>query len=521
MGIVQKVNPQGYYQEFNTDTGEFVGDFLRPYKLNEDEIEVIENSNQHVPDRLDSKIAQEVSFADQVPHQTIVTEDGRFIVLEEKHFKIIDEDGRIEFDEDGHTLMSIAKEQLTGETFIRTYKKSSKQAMLLLLALQSNATPLKRGGIDIAYMTDILIDHMIVKFSEPGQMLWEALGAMQSSKPEDDKIVVYIDDVEPYSDYASYEALSHAFSDGYEELKRTPLEFDIPDPDRDGHNLAIPWNDGMEWFGKNNKTGERAHFVVYTNDFYRVLQSSSGILHGAHWNRRISRGLKGYARNLYIFCARNKNYTKYKGAIPGVKELTVAETRYELKIASVTAPAEINRKLTKAADRINKLPDSEFTVSVQKVPESGKIQGFIFMIKENRFLDVDNYIDVDAKEIDTPAVIEQIDESLIIQIKTLFQISGINFMDDEIKRIANAATRYKKDSNYLMQIIPAFNERLNDANLDPIEDKVGYFCRMIEHGIGLAAGPKQDKKNKDTNKFNNFSQRNYDMDELARKLIGH
>ena len=117
--------------------------------------------------------------------------------------------------------------------------------------------------------------------------------------------------------------------------------------------------------------------------------------------------------------------------------------------------------------------------------------------------------------------IEQIDENLIIQIKTLFQISGIDFMDDEIKRIANAATRYKKDSNYLMQIIPAFNERLNNTNLDPIEDKVGYFCRMIEHGIGSSAGPKQNKKNKDTNKFNNFSQRNYDMDELERKLIGY
>ena len=512
MGILQKVNNQGYYQNYDTEKNVFIGEPIRPYRE-----EIDSNISHSKTNEEPSIIAQNVTSIDQIEHQLILTEDGRSIDLDEKHFDIIDENGRIEFDADGKIIMSVAKEQLTGETFIRTYKESSKQAMLLLLALQSNAAPLKRGGIDIAYMTDILIDHMIVKFSEPAQALWEAIGAIQSSRPEDDKISIYIDDIEPYTAYKSYEALCHAFADGYEELRTTPLEFDIPDPKRDGHNITIPWNDGLEWFGNNKTTGERAHFDVYTNDFYRVLQSSSGILHGAHWNRRISRGLKGYARSLYIFCARNKNYTKYKGAIPGVKELTVAETRYELKIASVTAPAEINRKLAKAADKINKLPDSEFTVTVQKVPESGKIQGFKFIIKENRF------IDTEAKEIVDVELIEEypVDDTLFTQIKALFQISGINFTDDEIKRITNAANRYKKDSNYLMQIIPIFNERLKNTNLEPIEDKVGYFCRMIEQGAGLTTELKQEKKNKNSNKFNNFSQRDYDMDELEKKLLGH
>lgn len=510
MGILQKVNGQGYYQNYDTEKNVFIGEPIRPYR------EEIESNVSHSKINEESSIiAQNVTSVDQIEHQLILTEDGRSIDLDEKHFDIIDENGRIEFDADGKIIMSVAKEQLTGETFIRTYKESSKQAMLLLLALQSNAAPLKRGGIDIAYMTDILIDHMIVKFSEPAQALWEAIGAIQSSRPEDDKISIYIEDIEPYTAYKSYEALCHAFADGYEELRTTPLEFDIPDPKRDGHNITIPWNDGLEWFGNNKTTGERAHFDVYTNDFYRVLQSSSGILHGAHWNRRISRGLKGYARSLYIFCARNKNYTKYKGAIPGVKELTVAETRYELKIASVTAPAEINRKLTKAADKINKLPDSEFTVTVEKVPETGKIQGFKFIIKENRFIDT---VATEIEINDTQAIEEQpVDDTLFIQIKTLFQISGISFTDDEIKRISNATLRYKKDPNYLMQIIPIFNNRLNNHNLDPIEDKVGYFCRMIEQGTNTAIDIKQNNK---TNKFNNFDQRDYDMKELEKKLIG-
>jgi hypothetical protein len=173
MGILQKVNNQGYYQNYDTEKNEFIGEQIRPY------IEEIGTNVPHpITDEEPSVIAQNATTIDQIKHQLILTEDGRTIDLDEKHFDIIDENGRIEFDADGEIIMSVAKEQLTGETFIRTYKKSSKQAMLLLLALQSNAAPLKRGGIDIAYMTDILIDHMIVKFSEPGQMLWEALGAM-------------------------------------------------------------------------------------------------------------------------------------------------------------------------------------------------------------------------------------------------------------------------------------------------------------------------------------------------------
>ena len=513
MGIIQKVNSQGYYQNYNTETGEFIGENLRPY--NALQPEVVEMDESLVEN---SKIAQNVTTADQVNHQLILTEDGRTIDLDQKHFSIVDEDGRIEFDADGEVLMSIAKDQLTYGNFIRTYRESSKQAMLLLLALQSNAAPLKKGGFDIAYMTDILVDHMIVQFSEEANTIWEALSAMQSSRPEDSAFTLTPDDLRPYTNYKSDEALYNAFKKGCEELKKTNLEFDIPDPEHDGHNIMIHWNDGCEWIGNNKKTGEKAHFDIYTNDFYRVLMSSSGIIHGTHWNRRISRSLKGYARALYLFCARNKNYTKYKGAIPGVKELTVAETRYEMKLDSNTESRGIWRRLKEAKEKINTLPDSEFSVEIYRVPEKGKIEGFHFEIKENRFIDV---AAKDLPEKEMPVIEDKPDDSgFTFQLKTLFQISGIMFTDDEIERISKAALRSKKDVNYLMQIIPVFNSRLSNTELEPIEDKVGYFCRMIEQGTGTPAVPK-DRKKEDNNNFKKFSQRDYDFEELEKKLLNN
>lgn len=350
-----------------------------------------------------SIIVQNVSSVDQIAHQTIITEDGRTIDLDKKYFDIIDEDGHIVFDADGEVLVSIAKEQLTYRNFIKTYRESSKEAMLLLLALQSNAAPLKRGGIDIAYMTDILMDHMIVRFSEEANTVWEALSALQSSRPEDSDFTITADDLKPYTNYKSNEALYNAFKKGCEELKKTNLEFDIPDPDRDGHNIMIHWNDGAEWVGNNKQTGEKAHFDVYTNDFYRVLMSSSGILHGTHWNRKITRYLKGYARSLYLFCARNKGYTKYKGAIAGRKEMSLEETKYELKLDSNTEARGVWRRLKEAQEKINTLPGSEFSVSITRLPEKGKIEGFRFSISENKVIDA-NAKDIEEKKIDNTGI---------------------------------------------------------------------------------------------------------------------
>ena len=377
--------------------------------------------------------------------------------------------------------------------------------MLLLLALQSNTAPLKRGGFDIAYMTDILLDHMVVQFSEEANAVWEAISAIQSSRPEDKKITLTTDDLRPYTTYKSDEALYHAFKKGCEELKKTNLEFDIPDPDHDGHNIMIHWNDGAEWIGNNRKTGEKAHFDVYTNDFYRVLMSSSGIIHGAHWNRRISRGLKGYARALYMFCARNKNYTKYKGAIPGVRELSIDEIRYEFKMSQTIEIKEISRHLKNAQKKIKDLPDSEFTVEVTRIPEKGRIEGFRFEIKENRF------IDVESKELPDDVVMleESGDNALFTQVKMLIQMSRINLTDEEIQKITKAAIRNNKDATYMMQIIPAFKERLDNESSGLIKDKVAYICSMIENGTSKAK-----------NSFNSFSQReDTDFKALEKALL--
>lgn len=479
-------------------------------KQNENEIDVFnEVSIKARASGEKSQIADSVSFADQVQNQMIITEDGRAIDLEKKHFNVIDENGRVSLDADGEIIASIAKEGLTYRNFITTYRESSKKAMLLLLALQSNSAPLKRGGIDIAYMTDLLLDHMIVEFSEEATTIWDALSAMQSSRPEDNAFTLTADDLRPYTNYKSDEALYNAFKKGCNELKRTNLEFDVPDPERDGHNIMIHWNDGAEWYGNNKKTGEKAHFDVYTNDFYRVLMSSSGILHGAHWNRKIARSLKGYARTLYVFCARNKRYTKYKGATPGRREMTLEETRYELKIDKNTMARGIWRRLQEAQEKINNLPDSEFIVSISKIPERGKIEGFRFEIKESR------YIDSTAQEVETiPSNGNSLlaEDSLFDEIKALATISKLGFSDKQISEITKAAKEHGKDGQYMMKILADYKTAVdNRTTSGRVSNPVKYIEKMIMND--------SQSSNKGKNTFNNFPQNDIDFTELESRLL--
>ena len=99
-------------------------------------------------------------------------------------------------------------------------------------------------------------------------------------------------------------------------------------------------------------------------------------------------------------------------------------------------------------------------------------------------------------------------------------MSGVAFKDNEIERISNCLERNKKDVMALMTVLPLFKSRVENKNLDPIEDYTAYICSLIQ-GDTNPKPTNQSGKKKSNNSFNNFSQRDYDMDELEKKLIGH
>ena len=57
-------------------------------------------------------------------------------------------------------------------------------------------------------------------------------------------------------------------------------------------------------------------------------------------------------------------------------------------------------------------------------------------------------------------------------------------------------------------------QRVEKTDLEPIDDKVKYICRMIEKGASTSDPKKQSKKNN----FQNFEQRDYDFAALEKTI---
>ena len=70
---------------------------------------------------------------------------------------------------------------------------------------------------------------------------------------------------------------------------------------------------------------------------------------------------------------------------------------------------------------------------------------------------------------------------------------------------------------YMMQLILAFRKRLDNKRYEPVEDQVGYLCKMIE--LGTHTDVTESKRETSRNSFGRFKQNEYDFDELESKLL--
>ena len=90
---------------------------------------------------------------------------------------------------------------------------------------------------------------------------------------------------------------------------------------------------------------------------------------------------------------------------------------------------------------------------------------------------------------------ENEDNTMIEQLKIFFSASRIDFSDEEIAKVYECARSNDRDALYMMQIISAFGKQLANRSMEPVTDKVGYICCMIEQG-NFQNASNQEKSNK-------------------------
>ncbi|SES91896.1 Protein involved in initiation of plasmid replication [Pseudobutyrivibrio sp. C4] len=448
----------------------------------------------------------------QVDHQYTHTNKGRLIDRDDVSPDVIDsETGLAVTSEDENKIKTFIKEAISIDNLVETFDENSHETLLKLLALQDNKHPLKKGGVGIAYRTDALIMHCKMEFSAEENVVFDAILGTISTFPENKTYRIEPSSFIKFSKYKVENTLYDVFRKGTAKLTERHLVFDELGPDGQD-DIVVPWFDILRYH-KKGKNNDVAYIEFKPSDFFKDLALCSGIIHGAFGSMEVTTQLQGkYTIALYWYLENMKNYKEYPTATPGVFEISIEELKHQFSMPQSYTKTDIERRaLIPAKASINSIELCDFTFDYEAKKESGKYVGFIFRITNK------SYIESTAVEMldDNQARGE---DSSVIELRMLLAISKLEFSEEEIQRIAACAKKFNKDSAYMMQVVSVFKQRIENKSLDPVDDKIGYICRMIEKGA-TAKISSNDKKKK--NNFNNFSQRDYDMDELEKKLIGH
>jgi plasmid replication initiation protein len=443
----------------------------------------------------------------QIEHQIVATSEGRVVDTDAVVSDVIDEStGLAVVSEDEVKIKQFIKEAISIDNLVATFNENSHETLLKLLALQDNKHPLKKGGVNIAYRTDALIMHCKMEFTADENVVFDAILGAMSTYPENTTYRIEPSSFVKYSRYKNSNTIYNTFKKGTDKLKERLLTFEELGPDGED-DIIVPWFNILRYHNKKDKNNSYIEFAP--SDFFKDLALCSQLVHGAYGKLEVTTQLQGkYTIALYWYLENMKRYKEYPTATPGIFDMSVEELKHQFSIPEAYKKAEIERRVLRPAmESINSVDECDFTFVYEPRYVDGKHAGYRFEISEK------NYIDVKAVE-----VIEQKEtDPMIDQLKTFFSASQIDFSDEEISRIYNCAKRNDKDALYMMQIIPAFKQRLDSTSMEEIEDRVGYFCRMIEQGTSTGNQSKKAQSKPKTG-FKNFGERDYSQDDWDKLM---
>jgi len=440
----------------------------------------------------------------QIPHQTSYTSQGKIIDQDEIGTEIVDINGEFVLSDDDAQIKQYIKEAISIDNLVETFNENSHLTLLKLLALQDNKHPLKKGGVGIAYRTDALIMNCKMEFSTDENIVFDAILGTMSSFPDDKTYRIEPSDFFKFSKYSDEKYLYAIFRSGTEKLKNRHLLFEDLGPDGEDE-IIVPWFNILRYH--KGKKGETAYIEFAPSDFFKDLALCSQLVHGAYGALEVTTQLQGkYTIALYWYLENKKNYKEYPTATPGIFNISLEELKHQFSIPQSYKKADIERRVLKPAyESINAVAECDFTFEYKPIVAHGVTQGYSFIVSKKNYIEASSFKIEDVEE-----------DELYNEIKTIITLSKLKFSEDELKKITDAAKRNNKDSVYMMEIITAFKKRIQNESLAAINDQVGYICRMIAQGTSIdnAIAKKQN------NNFNNFEQRDDDMDLIEKKLLG-
>ena len=442
----------------------------------------------------------------QFEHQTVHTVSGGVVDLDEIQSDVVDSNGLAVISEDEAQLKEYIKKAISIDSLVETFNDNAHMTLLKLLALQDNKHPLKKGGVGIAYRTDALIMHCKMEFTADENIVFDAILGTMSSFPENKVYKIEPSSFLGHSRYADDKYLYSVFRKGTKKLKERHLVFEDLGPDGEDE-IVVPWFNILRYHnGKGNSKDSSAYIEFVPSDFFKDLALCSQLVHGAYGALEVTTQLQGkYTIALYWFLENKKNYKEFPNATPGVFRISIEDMKHQFSIPESYNVGDIKRRvLEPAKNSINAVEECDFTFDYELQKVNGVSAGYLFTVKAKQYITTN----------ESKLIEEKANEELFQQLKLFLKASYIEFDDEEIKRVCKQVERLNRDAMFMMQIILQFKKRLDDTTKEPIEDKVGYLCKMIEQG-----SKSSQRQRAVNNPFNNFQQNELDLDSLEDMLI--
>ncbi len=477
---IQRLDENGNYREIDPKTGRFLDD---EYPL--------------------------TSNMGQVEHQYVTTNKFNFTDPDYVKAEVVEETGVAVVNDDETKIKEFIKSAISVDSLVATFNENSHETLLKLLALQDNKHPLKKGGIGVAYRTDALIMHCKMEFTADENIVFDAILGTMSSLPEDTVYRIEPSNFLKYSKFENENYLYDVFRRGADKLKERHLRFDELGPDGDD-DIIVPWFDILRYH-KKSKKNEVAYIEFRPSDFFKDLALCSQLVHGAYGSLEVTTQLRGkYTIALYWFLENKKRYKEYPSATPGQFEISVDEFKHQFSIPQGYCKADIERRvLSPAYESINSVPECDFAFEYEDLYVSKRHVGYRFKINSKK------YIEAKAVEVIEEADVDPFEE----QIKTFLSLTGVDFKNNQINQIYKQAKEYNRDASFIMQAAGVLKTRIDNKIMGNIDNPFAYMMTLIKTGT-LADPAKIEREYSDSrNGFNNFDQRNYDMDELEMQLI--
>lgn len=392
------------------------------------------------------------------------------------------------------------------EDFIDEFENHTEDVLLRLLSLQSNEAPLKKGGENIAYRSDIFILKNRQMYNSHENTLFDIISGCVSSNPDLTTYKIYPKDVKKMLPFVDKSYLYKLLHDAVESMRDKPLIFEIQMPNGRKRKVAMPWYQVLTYEDCDSSSGNFSYISFKPTSFFKILLISASIVHGAYYRINVSAKVSSkYSRNIFYILESRKKYRTYYSSDTGNFTIPIADFQQLIGFPANYRINDIKRRILDVAKKdINNLDDCDFIFDYEFVkgkPDPDKRKQTSHILFKIALKDI-----IKGEEIDKLAQISEDDMAMSY-------LRQVNITDYERGLILKKYHNNNRTLDYLLRAI----QSVESAN--KVINKAAVLQSIMDNDYSLKS--KIDYKMGKNGQYSFVEKRDYDFDELELLLVNN